>query len=91
VDEAANTVFDDQLENAVIPLAGNTTAGSVDGVGANARFNAPAGIAIDSTGNLYITDTGNNEIRMITPTGFVMTIAGDGTSGAMNGTALFRQ
>jgi sugar lactone lactonase YvrE len=91
VDEAANTVFDDQLENAVIPLAGNSTAGSVDGVGANARFNAPAGIAIDSTGNLYIADTGNNEIRMITPTGFVMTIAGDGTSGAMNGTALVRQ
>jgi sugar lactone lactonase YvrE len=38
-------------------------SGSVDGPGADARFNDPSGIAVDSAGNLYVADTGNNTIR----------------------------
>jgi len=41
-----------------------------------AEFNAPQGVAVDSLGNVYVTDTLNNTIRMITPAGVVSTIAG---------------
>jgi hypothetical protein len=42
-------------------LAGNS--GSVDGDGSAARFFAPAGIAVDSSNNLYVADTNNHTIR----------------------------
>jgi sugar lactone lactonase YvrE len=59
--------------------------GSVDGVGTNARFIEPQGIAIDSLGNLYVSD--NNTIRKIAPDGTVTTIAGVyGISGTADGT-----
>jgi hypothetical protein len=49
--------------------------GSVDGQGEAARFNKPMGITIDSTGNLFVVNSGNGSIRKITPTGNVTTIA----------------
>jgi len=55
-------------------LAGN--AGSVGGKGNIARFNQPASIAVDSTGNLYVADQVNSTIRMISPSGAVSTLAG---------------
>jgi len=63
-------------------------AGAVDGVGAKARFSDQAkGIAVDSVGNVYVADTANNTIRMITPAGVVSTLAGTaGQSGSANGT-----
>lgn len=58
-------------------LAGDAGAeGTMDGTGANARFKAPRGIAIDGDGNLYVADTGNFVIRKITPAGVVSTVAG---------------
>jgi sugar lactone lactonase YvrE len=38
-------------------------SGSSDGLGTNAQFDYPAGLAVDSTGSLYVADTGNNTLR----------------------------
>ncbi|MFD2012734.1 hypothetical protein ACFSHO_01380 [Acinetobacter vivianii] len=50
--------------------------GSTDGAGTTARFNAPTAIAVDSSDNVYVSDTGNYTIRKISPTGNVTTLAG---------------
>jgi len=69
----------------VSTLAGNGTAGYVDGVGTSARFSVPRGVAVDAGGNVYVADSGNRRIRMIRPAGHVTTIAGSGASGAADG------
>ena len=51
-------------------------AGSTDGVGSAARFDHPWGVAVDSTGNVFVTDEYNNTIRKITPNAKVSTLAG---------------
>lgn len=43
--------------------------GSTDGLGANARFNFPDGVAVDAAGNLYVADAYANTIRKLTPVG----------------------
>jgi sugar lactone lactonase YvrE len=55
-----------------------------DGVGTQARFNRPTGLAFDAVGNLYICDTGNHAIRKLAPSGRVTTVAG-GTLGYADG------
>jgi sugar lactone lactonase YvrE len=65
-------------------VAGNGTGGySGDGGAAtSAELNWPAGVAVDSSGNIYIGDYSNARIRMVTAsTGAISTIAGDGTAG----------
>ena len=55
-------------------LAGDGTAGFADGKGTSAKFNNPSGIAVDRTGNIYVTDRGNNQIRKIDSEGNVTTL-----------------
>ena len=52
----------------VSTLAGSTdgTEGDMEGAGVNARFNLPLGIAVDVERNIYVSDAGNNKIRIIT-------------------------
>ncbi len=70
----------------VSTLAGDGIDSLANGDGTAASFNFPAGIAIDSKGNLYVADTGNDLIRMISSSGTVTTLAGGGPIGAVNGT-----
>jgi hypothetical protein len=77
----------------VVTLAGSCgNSGSADGTNGAAQFNKPYGIAIDRAGNLYLADTFNQTIRMVTPVGtnwVVTTIAGCALStGSANGTNL---
>ena len=52
----------------VTTLAGTAgTAGSADGTGTAATFNGPQGLAVNSTGNVYVADTGNDTIRQLSP------------------------
>ncbi len=71
----------------ITTLAGNGTAGYVNGTGIDTvEFNSPAGVAVDNKGNVFVADYNNNVIRKITSTGVVSTIAGTQSPGYVNGT-----
>jgi uncharacterized protein (TIGR03437 family) len=66
----------------VTTLAGNGTAGfsGDNGPAASAQLNNPYGVAVDSAGNVYIADSGNDRIRKVS-NGVITTFAGNGIVG----------
>ena len=73
-------------------VAGDGKPGYADGPARAAQFNGPIGVAVDTRGNIYVADSYNDRIRMITPEGQVSTVAGKGSPGYADGdrsTALF--
>jgi sugar lactone lactonase YvrE len=65
----------------VSTLAGSSEPGAdtgdyADGPGATAGFYWPIGLSIDPAGNLYVSDTGNGDLRKVTPAGVVSTLTG---------------
>jgi DNA-binding beta-propeller fold protein YncE len=62
--------------------------GFADGTGTAALFNNPQALAVDGNGNVYVADTGNDAVRMITPGGAVTTLAGAGYPGSNDGTGM---
>ncbi|MFT4111200.1 choice-of-anchor D domain-containing protein [Silvibacterium sp.] len=93
VDGSGNISFSDSVAGVVrsissfngtiTTVAGNGTTGysGDNGSATSAELNHPAGVALDSDGNLYIADTGNNRVRKVDDTFTITTVAGNGTSG----------
>jgi sugar lactone lactonase YvrE len=91
VDSGGNLYLADRWNNRIRKIAGGTLTtiagnglGSFGGDGGsplNAQLSVPDGVAIDNTGNIYISDFLNNRVRMVSPAGVMSTVAGNGTSG----------
>jgi uncharacterized protein (TIGR03437 family) len=92
VDTAGNVLVSDAYYSQVFSIAPNGTIKVIAGTGTagfsggggpaiSAQLNAPAGLALDSAGNLYIADQGNNRVRKVTPAGIITSIAGNGNPG----------
>ena len=66
----------------IISVAGDGTNGYAGdgGLATNASLNYPAGVTVDTAGNIFIADAGNNVIRKISPGGIITTVAGNGTN-----------
>ena len=84
-DSANNSIRKISANGNVITIAGSGTAGSANGNGNNASFNDPYGIALDTSGNIYVTDENNFTIRKIATNFDVTTVAGSGASGSADG------
>ena len=71
------------------------SSGFGNGVGTNALFDYPTGVALDASGNLYVADSLNNVVRFITSAGVVSVLAGtagvSGTNDGVGTSALFDQ
>jgi DNA-binding beta-propeller fold protein YncE len=73
------------LDGTVSTVAGTTSVGYVDGPVASARFDHPQGVACDAAGDIFVADTDNNTIRVISASGLVSTLAGAKAMGTVNG------
>jgi sugar lactone lactonase YvrE len=73
-----------QPDGTVTTLAGSAGVGYVDGPLADARFDTPCGVAVDRAGNIFIADSGNGIVRMLSPAGVVSSV------GPIPGDGLFR-
>ncbi|MGO4515094.1 Ig-like domain repeat protein [Terriglobus sp. 2YAB30_2] len=91
-DSAGNFYIADQNNNIIrkVDTAGTitTAAGTGEqgfdgdgGAATQATLDTPAGVAIDASGNLYISDTKNQRIRKVSSNGTISTIAGTGMAG----------
>ena len=76
----------DPLTGATTTVAGTDEKGHKDGPCAEALFNEPTGVAVDSHGRIYVCDRGNHRIRVI-DNGGVRTLAGSGVHGYLDGAA----
>ena len=91
VDTANNRIRKVSPARAVTTLAGSGTLGRKDGTGWAATFNNPLGVALDASGNAYVSDTYSHVIRKVTPAGTVTTFAGTGVQGYVDGAATSAQ
>lgn len=88
-DMANHTIRRIATDGMVATIAGVAgVPGYADGSGANARFNRPVGLAIDSLGNIYVADTQNHCIRklILSSSGYIVkTLAGSTAFGYSDG------
>jgi len=69
--------------NIITTIAGNGQNGFAGdgGPASEAMLSSPGSVAVDSKGNIYFADWQNQRIRKISPTGIIMTVAGNGQRG----------
>jgi sugar lactone lactonase YvrE len=67
----------------ITTVAGNGIQGYAGdgGQATNAELSGPVGVAVDTTGNLFIADGGNDLVREVRTNGIITTVAGNGTAG----------
>jgi len=91
-DGVGNVYFSDSKNNRIRKITPSGVISTVAGSGSwgskgdggpavSAGLSGPRGIAVDQAGDLFIADTGNNEIRMVNSAGTITTVAGNGTTG----------
>lgn len=90
-DSSNNRIRKISTSGVVSTLAGNGTAGYVDGLGASAQFNGPLDVTVGPGGIVYVGDIGNHRIRTISVAGVVSTLAGSGVAGFADGTGTAAQ
>jgi sugar lactone lactonase YvrE len=76
-DVSNNSIRKVTPDGTVSTIGGTGALGYYDGPAATSRFYFPSGVAVDGHGNVYVADTYNNCIRMITASGTVSTVAGN--------------
>ena len=81
-----SAVYKVAANGAVTPIAGDSKNhqmgfGGDGGKAINALLSDPEGVAVDSAGKVYVADTGNNRVRVITPDGLINAFAGKGSAG----------
>ncbi|MEV8047200.1 RICIN domain-containing protein [Streptomyces griseoluteus] len=70
-------------DGTISTVAGTGAAGfgGDDGPAASAKLSGPTGVVVDSAGDLYVADYGNNRVRRVAADGTISTVAGTGTAG----------
>ncbi|MCC6392361.1 MAG: SMP-30/gluconolactonase/LRE family protein [Bryobacterales bacterium] len=92
LDRSGGLYIADQFNHRIRHLSGgaiSTAAGSGSsgysgdgGSAAGAALNHPSGVVVDSSGNIYISDSGNQVVRKFTQSGAITTVAGNNSQGA---------
>jgi sugar lactone lactonase YvrE len=72
---------------ATTDFAGTGASGSTNGPAGGSSFNSPQGVTVDNEGDVFVADTGNNEIREVSVAGSVSTFSGQTAPGFVNGSA----
>ncbi len=92
IDGAGNIYIADTLNHRIRKMTPGGSIATVAGTGVagfsgdantatNAQLNGPSGVAVDFAGTIYIADTNNNRVRVVTPDGTIYTLAGNGNAG----------
>jgi hypothetical protein len=81
---AMSQIYDTNSDT-VQTLAGSGFTGYLDGQAMQTMWNGPQWVVADTSGNLYVWDSGNARIRRVSPTGAVSTFAGGGGSVSYEG------
>ena len=90
-DTSNNVIFQITFNPTIVRIVAGQVgvAGFLNTDAASSLFNGPTGIAVDAVGNIFVADTGNNQVRLIDICGNVTTYAGTGAPGDFDGRGTF--